>query len=218
MSGISDVFKFERFKLGNMWGKIKDNPEQLLLGAGDPLSAKAWGGVTGKDYEPLVDQWGGATKDDYKKAEAAGIDTSAGKGMHGIARAIASVYAGGAAKNAVGAGGAANGASETSGASASAGKGMPSRFGQAMSLGNTLGTAFGKETPSGYEVDLPDYDDIDMTSDKNKKRSAKRGVRKAVERGMKGDDPIDELGVQMRQIQDLTKRIEKLKAQLKKAG
>ena len=94
MGTLKNIFDFEKFKLGNMWGKVKDNPEQLLLGAGDPFSAKVWGGVTGKDYEPLVDQWGGATKDDYAKAEAAGIDTSDGRAMHGIARAIAGMYAG----------------------------------------------------------------------------------------------------------------------------
>lgn len=94
MGTLKNIFDFERYKLGNMWGKVKDNPEQLLLGAGDPFSAKMWGGITGKDYEPLVDQWGGATKDDYAKAEAEGIDTRDGRAMHGIARAIAGMYAG----------------------------------------------------------------------------------------------------------------------------
>lgn len=94
MGTLKNIFGFETSKLGNMWGKIKDNPEQLLLGAGDPFSAKMWGGVTGKDYEPLVDQWGGATKDDYAKAEAEGIDTRDGRAMHGIAQIIAGMYAG----------------------------------------------------------------------------------------------------------------------------
>lgn len=95
MSFLGNVLSFENFKLGNMWDKIKENPEQLLLGAGDPFSAKLWGGITGKEYSPLVDQWGGATKDDYQKAEAAGIDTGAGRAMHGLAKAVAGSYAGG---------------------------------------------------------------------------------------------------------------------------
>ena len=95
MSFFGDVLSFENFKLGNMWDKIKKNPEQLLLGAADPFSAKLWGGITGKEYSPLVDQWGGATKDDYAKAEAAGINTGAGKTMHGLAKTIAGLYAGG---------------------------------------------------------------------------------------------------------------------------
>lgn len=94
MGVLSNIWKFEKSKLGNMWGKVKDNPEQLLLGAGDPFSAKAWGGITGKDYEPLVDQWGGATPDDYAKAEAEGINTRDGRGMHDLAKVIASAYAG----------------------------------------------------------------------------------------------------------------------------
>lgn len=94
MGTLNNIFGFEKSKLGNMWGKVKDNPEQLLLGAGDPFSAKMWGGITGKDYEPLVDQWGGATEDDYAKAEAEGINTRDGRAMHGIAQAIAGMYAG----------------------------------------------------------------------------------------------------------------------------
>lgn len=94
MGTLKNIFGFEKSKLGNMWGKVKDNPEQLLLGAGDPFSAKMWGGITGKDYEPLVNQWGGATEDDYAKAEAEGINTRDGRAMHGIAQAIAGLYAG----------------------------------------------------------------------------------------------------------------------------
>lgn len=94
MSFFSNVFDFEKFKLGNMWGKIKENPEQLLIGATDPASAGIWSKVTGKEYSPLVDQWGGATGDDYSKAQAAGIDTSDGKSMHQLARALAAFYTG----------------------------------------------------------------------------------------------------------------------------
>lgn len=105
MGTLKNIFGFEKSKLGNMWGKVKDNPEQLLLGAGDPFHAKMWGGITGKEYSPLVDQWGGATKDDYAKAEAEGIDTRDGRAMHGIAKAIAAIYAGKWANGRFGVGG-----------------------------------------------------------------------------------------------------------------
>ena len=107
MSFLGNVFNFEQFKLGNMWDKVKKNPEQLLLGAGDPFSAGVWSKVTGKKYEPLVDQWGGATPDDYSKAEAKGIDTSDGRTMHGAARVIAGTAGASTAATGAAAGGAA---------------------------------------------------------------------------------------------------------------
>lgn len=137
MSFFGNVFDFEKFKLGNMWDKVQKNPEQLLLGAGDPFSAGVWSKVTGKKYEPLVDQWGGATKDDYSKAEAAGINTSDGRSMHNAARAIAGIFAGNAASNAMG-----GGAAGASGAGASGGAG-------------TAGTAAGgtgAATGSGWQT------------------------------------------------------------------
>lgn len=91
---LGDIFKFEKFNLKHMWDKAKDNPEQLLLGAADPAGAKFWSGITGKDYEPIVNEWGGATDDSYKAALDAGIDTRAGKGMHGVAQTIAGLYTG----------------------------------------------------------------------------------------------------------------------------
>lgn len=92
---FGNLLNFEAFNLKNIGRKIAKNPEQLLLGAADPFSAGVWSKVTGKEYSPLVDQWGGATSDTYRDAEAAGIDTTAGKGMHNIARTVASFYAGG---------------------------------------------------------------------------------------------------------------------------
>lgn len=94
MSFISDVFDFERSALKDHLGKIKEDPERLLIGAGDPASSKLWGKVLNKDYEPLVDQWGGAPQDAYVNAEKRGIDTTAGAAMHQVAKSIASNYAG----------------------------------------------------------------------------------------------------------------------------
>lgn len=120
MSFLGNVFNFEQFKLGNMWDKVKKNPEQLFIGAADPFSAGVWSKVTGKKYEPLVDQWGGATPDDYSKAEAAGIDTSAGRTLHGAARTIAGLYAGKAGAKAMGSGSSSGGLLDFSGGQAAA--------------------------------------------------------------------------------------------------
>jgi hypothetical protein len=55
-----------------MLKRAAKNPDQLLLGAADPFSAKMWSKITGKKYEPLVNQWGGASDGAYERAEAAG--------------------------------------------------------------------------------------------------------------------------------------------------
>lgn len=95
MSFFGDLLDYERFHAGNMFGKLKDDPERAFIGAFDPFSSAVWGGVTGKDYSPIVDQWGGSTPDDFAKAKAAGINTGPGKTMDSAAHAIASIYAGG---------------------------------------------------------------------------------------------------------------------------
>jgi hypothetical protein len=123
MQDLVDVAKFEKFNAKEMWRKVKDDPERVLIGAGDPASSKFWGKVTGKDYEPIVDQWGGASNDTYDKAHAAGVRTGPGKTMHHIARAIAAYYAGGYAMNALGGGAAAGGAGGGAGSAGSAGAG-----------------------------------------------------------------------------------------------
>lgn len=94
MSWLGDVVGFEGFNLKNIGKKIAKNPEQLLLGAGDPLTAGVWNSALGTDYKPLVNEWGGATDDTYQKAEAEGINTGPGKSMHGVAQGIAGLFAG----------------------------------------------------------------------------------------------------------------------------
>lgn len=88
----SDVTAFEKSNFSDMFKKLKNDPSQLLIGAGDPFSAKAWGKVTGKEYDPYVNQWGGATEQSYQRAEDKGIDTSNARGAHQVAQAIASYY------------------------------------------------------------------------------------------------------------------------------
>lgn len=95
MSWFGDVGNFELFNLKGMANQVKDNPARLLYGAADPFSTKVWNKILGRDDKPLVDQWGGAASHRYGEAEDAGIDTGAGKQAHGIAKAVASFYAGG---------------------------------------------------------------------------------------------------------------------------
>ncbi|MGC4028930.1 MAG: hypothetical protein QM696_08665 [Steroidobacteraceae bacterium] len=107
MNFLNNVLGFEAFNAKDMLGKLKKNPERLFLGAADPLSSRMWGKVTGKDYEPLVDQMGGAygghtlsvfgNKDGgvYQRARDAGIDTNAGGMMHDAAHIVSAMYGGG---------------------------------------------------------------------------------------------------------------------------
>ena len=127
MGFISDVFKFEKNKLKNAFGKYKDDPERLLLGINTPFESKVWGKVTGKEYTPTVDMFGGATKDDVSTAQSRGINTGPGEKMHDVARIIASIYAGGAAADAAGAG-TASGTSSGTGTGAAEGIGAVNSF------------------------------------------------------------------------------------------
>lgn len=104
---LSDVLDFEAFNLKDMWKKVKKDPERLLIGAVDPWSTKMWNGITGSNYEPIVDQMGGAygghtisafgnqTGGAYGRAQDAGIDTMAGAQVQDLAHVIAAMYAGG---------------------------------------------------------------------------------------------------------------------------
>jgi hypothetical protein len=90
---VSDVLSFETFNTKGIFKKFGDDPERAFIGAADPFSSKVWGKVLGKNYEPIVNQWGGASDDTYEKAEAAGIDTGAGRTMHQVAQTISQFYA-----------------------------------------------------------------------------------------------------------------------------
>lgn len=94
MSFLSDLIDWNLFAGKDMFRQARDNPEQILLGAADPLGAKLWSGITGKDYEPIITQLGGATEDTFQRAEQSGIDTTAGRQAQGVADTVASIYAG----------------------------------------------------------------------------------------------------------------------------
>lgn len=102
MSFFGDVADFESFNFGKMFQDLGENPERALYGSADPFSTSMWNGILGTDNKPLVDQWGGAAPQRYQEAQDAGINTGPGASMHGVARTIASFYAGGAAGNALG--------------------------------------------------------------------------------------------------------------------
>ncbi len=95
-AGLDDMLAFEKNQLGYWWDAIKEDPERLFIGAIDPFSSKMWGEVTGKDYEPMLNQLGGPSTGAYIDAAEKGIDVGPSAGSHQVAAAIASWYAGGA--------------------------------------------------------------------------------------------------------------------------
>jgi hypothetical protein len=147
MSWLGDVGNFEYFNLGKMAQQIGENPARLLYGSADPFSTNVWNKVLGTNDKPLVDQWGGAAKQRYQEAEDAGINTGPGATMHGIARTIASFYAGGAAGNAAGGGSAASGASGASGMGG--GTGVTAGGSGIGFTGDAAGSAYGMGGGSG---------------------------------------------------------------------
>lgn len=129
MSWFGDLGSFELFHGKDLLKNIWSHPTRLLTGI-EPVSTKLSNTILGRDDKPLVDQMGGATGDDYRKAEAAGINTSAGKGMQNLAHVVAAIEAGGYGANALGG---------TAGAGAAAGD-----TGAGLSLGGAeAGTSTG---------------------------------------------------------------------------
>lgn len=135
---FSDMLKFEGFNLKNIGKTIKENPEQLFLGAMEPVGGKLWGEILHKDYDEPLNAFGGPNSSTYDKAEAEGIDTGWSESSHDAARIIAAIYAGGYAASAAGAGGAAG-----AGAGAGAGEGAAAAGAGAGAAGGGGGAAAG---------------------------------------------------------------------------
>jgi hypothetical protein len=95
-------------QLEDFGNKFKKNPAQLLFGAGDPLSTKAWNGITGQNETPYVDQFGGMTPESWKNASNRGLNTENAGYMstlaHAVAGTMAGNWAGGAAGSSLGVG------------------------------------------------------------------------------------------------------------------
>lgn len=142
MSWFGDVGSFEAFNAKGMLGQVKDNPARLLYGSADPFSTKVWNGLLGTNDKPIIDQFGGAADHRYEDAEEAGINTGPGKSMHTLAKAIASIYAGGAASGAM-----SGGASTASTAGTAGGTGYG--IGQPMVTGGVGNASYaGSAAPS----------------------------------------------------------------------
>lgn len=122
MGWFGDFIDFEQFNAGEMWRKIRQNPERLVIGAADPFSTWMWGSILGKkdDWDPIINQMGGPADDTWASANAAGINTGPAQQGHTVAQIIASIYGGGAAAGALGG---AFGAAGGSGAGSAAGAG-----------------------------------------------------------------------------------------------
>lgn len=112
MAKVGDILKFETFNFKGMKKQIGHDPWRLLIGSGDRYSTSMWNKILGRHDDPIVDQFGGAASQRYGEAEKAGIDTTAGRNMHSVARVIALYNAGGAGANAAGGGGAAGAGGE----------------------------------------------------------------------------------------------------------
>jgi hypothetical protein len=141
MSFLGDVGSFEMFNLGAMGNQIKDNPARLFYGSADPFSTGMWNKVLGTNDKPLVDQWGGAAPQRYEEAQEAGINTGPGKSMHTVAKAIASMFAGGAGANAMGGllGGSAGAAGGAAGTTGTVGAGAPTAGASTAGAGYGMG-------------------------------------------------------------------------------
>lgn len=90
---VKSNFDFEKFQIEDWWEQIKEDPERIFIGAMDPFSSEMWGGITGKDYEPMINQWGGPTEERFGRAQAEGIDTGPAEGAHEFAQSVAQSYA-----------------------------------------------------------------------------------------------------------------------------
>lgn len=139
-----DILDFELFNAGHMAKQAFKNPDQLLLGAADPFGAKLWSGITGKDYEPIVNQWGGASDGAYEAAEAKGINTGSAKSAHQVSQAIAGIFAGGALGGAMGGGASAASGNAAQGLSMGGGTGLTAGSGAGLtSMGGGTGLTMG---------------------------------------------------------------------------
>jgi hypothetical protein len=90
---IKESFNFELFQLEDVWKQIKEDPERIFIGAIDPFSSEMWSGITGKDYEPIINDWGGPTSERWGRAQEEGIDIEPARQIHGAVQDIAQSYA-----------------------------------------------------------------------------------------------------------------------------
>lgn len=158
-----DMIDFHTNEASNWWDKFKNNPMQLVVGAGDPFSTKVWNTILNKDWTPYVSSLGGSTEESFQDADRKGIDTGAARGAGKVADAIASFYGGGALGSAAGAAGSAAGIGTAAGQTlggAAAGAGNAWANGGNIGRGALMGAAPGfLNGVSGGNVNIGDSND-----------------------------------------------------------
>lgn len=172
MGILSDVGQFEAFNLRDMWGKVRDNPERLLLGAATPVGGALWGKILGKEdeyKEPIVNLLGGPagsgwtgmgeTGGVYERARNHGIDTKYSEKSHDIAEVIAGLYGAAGAYGGLGNafGGGASGAA-AGGGSAAGGGAISAGDAAALEAANAsaaMGGTSGISSASGMGMSAP---------------------------------------------------------------
>lgn len=112
---IGDLFSNEADHIGQLTNSLVKKPLPALLGAEDPVGAKLWGGLTGKNFEPQVNVFGGETNTQFRTSQSRGVNTTMSRDLGYVADAIALYEGGSYAYEALGAGGAAGAAGGAAG-------------------------------------------------------------------------------------------------------
>jgi hypothetical protein len=97
---LHDAASFELDHIGNIFEGLVDEPSRLVFGF-DPLGTKIGETVTGREYDPLVNQMGGATRQqiaDYEAVHGRGSSGGA-QGLHDAAAGTAGIIAAGTMAN-----------------------------------------------------------------------------------------------------------------------
>lgn len=156
---FGDIFNFEKSAMGDRLDLLKKDPWRAPLGLMDQGSTNIFNTLTGKDLEPMVDYYGGTTKQNVANAKAKGIDTGPGEGMHNIARAITSLFAGGYGADKLGMFGGAQGGGSLVGSGAdattvplSSAPSQGANWSQWAQLGSKGLQGFGKEEQKQAQV------------------------------------------------------------------
>ncbi len=97
---LENAAEFELDHIGNIFEGLVDEPTRLVFGF-DPLGTKIGETVTGRDYDPLVNQMGGATSQQIRDYEAEhGLNSAGGaQGLHNAAAGTAAIIAAGTLAN-----------------------------------------------------------------------------------------------------------------------
>lgn len=97
---LHNAASFELDHIGNIFEGLADEPARLVFGF-DPIGTEIGNAVTGRDYDPLVNQMGGATSQQIADYEARnGLNSAGGaQGLHNAAAGTTAVIAAGTLAN-----------------------------------------------------------------------------------------------------------------------